>query len=180
MRKNTGSCIPVARNVLIHVIEVVVQLLNPVGGITGLEDELLLVVSVLGVSEVALVEPLVLLLLGILQPILLVPDLQLAARHDDHALHVVVQPGPLAAAEGVEAGAGAAEFSLLPYLDGMEGVASFAAVLIEENGTDPGDIVLIGVPPTGALLDQTERLDVGEESQQSQEQPHLPAVERRV
>ena len=148
--------------------------------ITGFNDELLLLVSVLSVLEVALVEPSPLLILGILQPILLVPNLQLASWHDDHALHVVVQSGPLAAAEGVDAGASTTEFSLLSDPDRMEGVASFAAVLVEENSTDPCDIVLIGTPPAGALLDETERLDVGEESHQNHKQLHPPAVERRV
>merc|ERR1711883_53587 len=142
------ACAPVARNVLVHVIKVVVQLLNPVRRITGFQDELLLVVPVLGVPEVALVEPFPFLILGIFQPILVVPDLQLAARHDDQALHVIVQPGPLAAAERVDARASTTEFSLLSTLDRMEGVASFAAVLIEEDGADPSDIVLIGAPPT--------------------------------
>ena len=179
-QNSISLCLPVAGNVLIHVIKVVVQLLNPVRRITGLEDELLLVVAVLGVLKVSLVEPFLLLILGILQPILVVPDLQLAAGHDDHALHVIVQPGSLAAAERVEAGGGTAEFSLLSNPDGMEGVASFAAVLVEENGTDPSDIVLIGAPPAGALLDETERLDVGEESHQDHEQLHPLAVGRRV
>ena len=177
---NLSLCLPVAGNVLIHVIKVVVQLLNPVRRITGLEDELLLVVAVLGVLKVSLVEPFLLLILGILQPILVVPDLQLAAGHDDHALHVIVQSGPLAPAERFEAGRDTAELSLLSNPDGMEGVASFAAVLVEENGTDPSDIVLIGAPPARALLDETERLDVGEESHQDHEQLHPLAVGRRV
>ena len=179
-QNSISLCLPVARNVLVQVIKVVVQLLNPVRRITGFEDELLLIVPVLAVLEVALVEPFFLLILGILKPILVVPDLQLAAGHDDHALHVIVQPGPLTAAEGVEAGAGTAEFSLLSNPDGMEGVAGFAAVLVEENGTDPCDIVPVGAPPAGALLDQTERLDVGEESQQDHKQLHPLTVERRV
>ena len=130
-----------------------------------------------------MVEPFSLLILGILHPVLIVPDLQLAAGHDDHALHVIVQPGPLAAAERVEAGAGTTEFSLLSNPDRVEGVAGFAAVLVEENSTDPCDIVLIGAPPAGTLLDETERLDVGEEGEeghQNHKQLHLPAVERRV
>ena len=62
----------------------------------------------------------------------------------------------------------------------MEGVASFAAVLVKENGTDSSDIILVGTPPTGAFVEDTERLDVGQESQQDQKQLHPPAVERRV
>ena len=98
-------------DVFVEIIEVVVELLDPVGRALGRDLQLLLVVEVLGVPDLPGVEADPLLALLLLHAVVLVPDLERAAGHHHQALHVVAQPGALAARQRVQATEAAAHLA---------------------------------------------------------------------
>ena len=102
-------------DVLVQIVEVVVELLDPVGRPLGGDLQLLLVVEVLGVPDLPGVEADPLLTLLLVHAIVLVPDLERAAGHHHQALHVVAQPGALAAGQRVQAAEAAAHLAWPRY-----------------------------------------------------------------
>ena len=72
-------------------------------------------------------------------PILIIFQRDPFTWHHDEALHVVLQPGPLAAGQGVDAADGAAHLALAAPRDHEVSVPGFAAVLIKQHGAGPGD-----------------------------------------
>merc|ERR1711892_642252 len=129
---------PVRLDILIHVIKVIIDLLHKVSAAEGTDGELIPVVSVLVVPDVAGILPLLLLFLGILKPATLVPHLQGAPRHHSKTLNIILQPRSLAAAERIEATDSSAELALLVLLDDVEGLAGLAAVLVKHDSTGTG------------------------------------------
>merc|ERR1712141_725497 len=163
-------------NVFIHVIKVVVNLLHPVGFCSvGPEDEFVLVVHVLHVLVVALVETLLLLFDGVLQPAAMIPNLQFATRHHKECLDIILQATTLAAWEGVEPAGGSTKLSLLALLHHQVVFARLAAVLIKENGTSSVllQLCLRSRPVAVAAIDKTKRIEGGHCSQKKSEKLHV-------
>merc|ERR1712123_524928 len=153
-----STCAPVRLDILIHVIKVIIDLLHKVSAAEGTDGELVPVVSVLVVPDIAGILPLLLLFLGILQPAALVPHLKGAPRHHSKTLNIILQPRSLAAAERIEATDSPAELALLVLLDNVEGLAGLAAVFVKHHGTGTShrSIVLDSVVPLVTALYSTE------------------------
>merc|ERR1712002_686336 len=90
-------------NIFIHVIKVIIDLLNDLNVLEGREDQLVLVISVLGILVVPSVVALSLLLFSIGKSATVIPHFKGATRHHNQALDIILKPGPLAAAEWVQA-----------------------------------------------------------------------------
>merc|ERR1712226_1076294 len=88
---------PVALDILVHVLKIIIQLLHPVGLASRREHQLVTVVPVLIVPDIPGISRLLFLLLGLLQAVALVPDLESAPRQDQQGLHIVLKLGALAA-----------------------------------------------------------------------------------
>merc|ERR1719495_2250422 len=93
---------PISLNVLLHVLEVVLQLFDPVWSSCGSDRQLVPVVPVNSISQVSCVRSFLLLFFSVPQaPLLfnicvLVPDLQGTARHHNQTLNIVFQIWPSA------------------------------------------------------------------------------------
>merc|ERR1712177_56855 len=94
---------PISLDVLLHVLEVVLELLNPVRSSCGSDRQLVPVVPVDSIPQVSCVRPFLFLFFSIPQTSLLfnisvlVPHLQSAAGHHNQALHIILElvPAPI-------------------------------------------------------------------------------------
>ena len=134
-------------DVFVEIIEVVVELLDPVGRALGRDLQLLLVVEVLGVPDLPGVEADPLLALLLLHAVVLVPDLERAAGHHHQALHVVAQPGALAARQRVQAAQAAAHLAWPRYNDSNVSRTPRCLLTLAAPGDDE-----VGVPGVAAVL----------------------------
>lgn len=136
---NSSAFASVRLDILIHIIKVIINLLDPVRAANSGDSQLVPLVPVLIILDVASIGSVLLLLLGVLQPAPLVPDLQGAPGHHNETLNIILKPGSLTAAERVESADSAAQLAFLVLLDNVEGLTGNAsvtgacAVMFDEN-----------------------------------------------